>query len=69
MALAFGGQAQVGKTMVVRSAHYLPGDAHCCVSAMEVIALKGNGSAFEESARRVELTDYGRREGKTLDQR
>jgi hypothetical protein len=57
------------KTLVVRSAHYLPGDAHCCVSAMDGIALKWNGSAFEETSRRVELTEYGRREGRTLDQR
>jgi hypothetical protein len=57
------------RTMVVRSAHYLPGDAHCCVSAMDVVVLQWTGSSFRETSRRVELTDYGARQGRTLERR
>jgi hypothetical protein len=33
-------------TLVVRSAHYIPGDAHCCVSAMDVVTLRWDGKHF-----------------------
>ena len=52
--------------LVVRSTHYLPGDAHCCVSAMDVVTFRWKGGRFEKSATSVELTDYGSREGKKL---
>jgi hypothetical protein len=52
--------------LVARSAHYLPGDAHCCISAMDVFTLRWNGSAFVQTAVTTELSDYGKREGKTL---
>ena len=54
------------KTLVIHSAHYLPGDAHCCVSAMDVITLKWNGSRFVQTSFATELTDSGKREGKKL---
>lgn len=54
------------KTLIVRSAHYLTGDAHCCVSAMDVFTLRWNGTAFAQTAVKTELSNYGAREGKTL---
>jgi hypothetical protein len=54
------------KTLIARSAHYLEGDAHCCISAMDVFTLRWNGSAFVQTAVTTELSDYGKREGKTL---
>lgn len=54
------------KTLIARSAHYLPGDAHCCISAMDVFTLQWNGSAFVQKAVTTELSDYGKREGKKL---
>ncbi len=55
-----------GKTLIARSTHYMEGDAHCCVSAMDVFTLRWNGSAFVQKAVTTELSDYGKREGKTL---
>jgi hypothetical protein len=54
------------KTLVVRSAHYLPHDSHCCVSAMDVVTLRWNGTRFVKTSVRTELSDYGIREGKKL---
>lgn len=54
------------KTLVARSAHYITGDAHCCISAMDVFTLKWDGSAFVQTAVSTELSDYGKKEGKTL---
>ena len=53
-------------TLVVRTAHYIPGDAHCCVSAMDVVALKWNGTRFVQTSFQTELSAYGKREGKIL---
>ena len=50
------------------SAHYLDGDAHCCVSAIDIVEMRWNGRRFIRSATRTELSDYGRREGKRLPQ-
>ena len=52
--------------LVIRSSHYIPGDAHCCVSAMDVVTFQWNGSAFKESDLRTELSEYGKSEGKRL---
>ena len=52
--------------LIVRTAHYLPGDAHCCVSALDVITLRWNGSRFVKNARRTELSNYGIRAGKKI---
>ncbi len=54
------------KTLIIRTAHYIPGDAHCCVSAMDVVTLKWNGSHFIQTDIRTELSQYGKREGKSL---
>ncbi len=52
------------RTLVLRTARYLSFDADCCVSAMDVITLRWNGSVFVQSAVRTELTDYGKRQRK-----
>ncbi len=54
------------RTLVARSAHYITGDAHCCISAMDIFTMKWDGSAFVQSAVTTELSDYGKRERKTL---
>jgi hypothetical protein len=56
----------VTDTVVIRTAHYLPDDAHCCVSALDVVTLRWNGTQFEEIGFRTELSDYGKAERKTL---
>jgi hypothetical protein len=56
----------ITKTLVIRSAHYLENDAHCCVSATEVAVFKWSGAQFEKSESHVELTKYGRQQSKTL---
>ncbi len=53
-------------TLVVRAAHYLPGDAHCCVSAMDVFTLRWAGTTFAQASMKTELSDHGKRAGKTL---
>jgi len=53
-------------SLLVRTAHYMPGDAHCCVSAMDVIRLKWDGRRFVQTSLRTELSKYGRTEGKKL---
>lgn len=52
--------------LVIRSAHYRPGDAHCCVSAIDIVTLRWNGSRFVQREIRTELSDYGKREEKEL---
>jgi hypothetical protein len=53
-------------TLVIRSAHYIPGDAHCCVSAMDIVTFRWNGTRFVQAGVQTELSEYGRTEGKTL---
>jgi len=53
-------------TLLIRTAHYIPGDAHCCVSAMDVITLQWNGTHFVQTGLQTELSEYGKKEGKTL---
>ena len=54
------------KTLSVRSAHHLTGDAHCCISAMDIFTLQWKDGAFAQTGVKTELTDYGKKEGKTL---
>jgi hypothetical protein len=35
--------------LTVRSARYLDGDAHCCISGMDTVTLKWNGSRFAQT--------------------
>lgn len=53
-------------TLVIRSAHYIPGDAHCCVSAMDVVTFRWDGTRFVQTGIQTELSEYGKGEGKTL---
>jgi hypothetical protein len=39
-------------TLVIRSAHYIPGDAHCCVSAMDAVTFGGMALALSRSVSR-----------------
>jgi hypothetical protein len=47
------------RTLTVRSAHYLPGDAHCCISAADVVTLQWDGGRFIKKTVWVELSEYG----------
>jgi len=53
-------------TLVIRSAHYIPGDAHCCVSAMDIVTFKWDGTRLVQSVIQTELSAYGKRERKIL---
>ena len=44
-------------TLVIRSAHYIPGDAHCCVSAMDVVTFRWDGTRFVQSSIQTELSE------------
>ena len=54
------------RTLLVRTAHYIPGDAHCCVSAMDVVTLQWNGTRFAQTDLQTELSQYDKEQGKTL---
>lgn len=53
-------------TLTVRAAHYLPGDSHCCVSAMDVVTLRLNKARFAKRSVLTELSDYGKSAGKKI---
>jgi hypothetical protein len=53
-------------TLVIRSAHYIPGDAHCCVSAMDIVTFRWDGARFVQSGIQTELSEYGKTAGKRL---
>lgn len=36
-------------TLTIRSARYLDGDAHCCISGMDTVTLHWNGSRFAQT--------------------
>ena len=54
------------RTLVIRSSHYIPGDAHCCVSAMDVVTFRWDGTRFLQTGIQTELSEYGKSERKTL---
>ena len=54
------------KTLVIRSAHYIPGDAHCCVSAMDIVTFRWDGTRFVQTSIQTELSEYGKKQGKIL---
>ncbi|HTD21844.1 MAG TPA: hypothetical protein VK738_04275 [Terriglobales bacterium] len=54
------------RRLIVRSGHPLPGDAKCCVSAMDVFTLHWEGNRFVELGMHTELSDEGIRAGKKL---
>jgi hypothetical protein len=51
-------------TLTIRSAHYQPGDAHCCVSSFDVVTYRWNGRAFAQTAIHTELSEYGKNKHK-----
>ncbi|MFZ0821242.1 MAG: hypothetical protein WAM91_14330 [Candidatus Acidiferrales bacterium] len=52
--------------LIVRTAHYLPGDSHCCISAMDTVTFRWNGSRFVQAGLRTGLSRFGVRNGKKL---
>jgi hypothetical protein len=54
------------RALILRTAHYLPGDAHGGVSAMDLITMQWNGNRFVKRALSAELSDYGASEGKKI---
>ncbi len=53
-------------TLVIRSDHYLPEDAHCCISALDAVTFRWNGARFVETGIQTELSEYGKSKRKTL---
>jgi hypothetical protein len=53
-------------TLVVRSSHYIPGDGHCCISAVDVVTFRWDGTRFVQSGLQAELSEYGKKAGKVL---
>ena len=37
-------------TLVIRADHYRPGDAHCCISAIDVVTFRLDGARFTQTA-------------------
>lgn len=42
-------------TLVIRSDHYRPGDAHCCISAVDVVTFAWYGEKFAQTGAKTEL--------------
>ncbi len=55
-------------TFSIRSSHYMPGDGHCCVSAIDIVTFRRDGNRFLQTALRTELSDYGRLQRRKLSQ-
>jgi hypothetical protein len=53
-------------TLVIRADHHLPGDGHCCISALDIVTFKWDGNRLVQKDIRTELSKYGKREGKIL---
>ena len=54
---------QSNNTLVIRSADYVPDDAHCCVSAMDVVTFHWDGAASVQANLRTELSENGKKQG------
>ena len=52
--------------LALYSVHFLPADAPCCASAMDVVTLHWTGDAFGGGSMRTELLPRGKREGRSL---
>jgi hypothetical protein len=52
--------------LVIRSAHFIPEDARCCVSAVDMVTLRWNGTEFVPAGLQTELSVYGKSRRKTL---
>ena len=52
-------------TLVIRSSHYMPGDAHCCISAIDVVTFTWKADHFEQKSVLTEVSEYGRSQGKS----
>ena len=56
------------KVLIVRSSHYMPGDAHCCISAIDVVTFAWKKDRFQQTSVTTELSVYGREKNKKLPQ-
>ncbi len=54
------------RTLVVRSSHYIPGDAHCCISAVDVVTFAWKNGRLEQISVDTDLSEYGKSQGKKL---
>ncbi len=52
--------------LIICVAHYLPGDSHCCVSAVDVVTLRWSKSKFIRKTVRTDLSEYGISAGKKI---
>ena len=59
---------QKADTLVVRTAHYVSQDGHCCASAVDVVTLKWDGARFMRKSINSEPSDNGMKAGKQLNQ-
>lgn len=53
--------------LVIRSSHYMPGDAHCCISAVDVVTFTWRDTHFEQIGIQTVLSSYGRAIGRKLE--
>lgn len=47
-------------SFTISSSHYMPGDGHCCISAIDLGTYHRDGRRFVQTAIRTMLTDYGK---------
>ena len=45
--------------LVIRADHYVPGDAHCCISAVDVVTFHWDGTHFVQVDLHTELSEHG----------
>lgn len=45
----------------IRASHYMPGDAHCCISAIDVVTFRWTGEKFVRQSVKTELSEYGKK--------
>jgi hypothetical protein len=41
-------------TLTIRADHYMPGDAHCCISANDIVTFHWNGKSLVQVSLRTE---------------
>jgi hypothetical protein len=50
--------------LVVKSSHYEPGDAHCCISSIDVVSFRWTGMKFEQVSVKKVPSSYGLQKSK-----
>ncbi|MCL5288555.1 MAG: hypothetical protein M1453_11265 [Acidobacteria bacterium] len=49
------------KALTIRASHYMPGDAHCCISAIDVVTFRWTGKEFVRQSVKTEPSEYGKK--------